>query len=272
MGTGRDRAAAYVARARARSEFHRFDAALQDLAVAQRYGADEATVADERAAVLESIGRYDGALELRQQAWQNDPSFASAAGLASAYASSGLIAEAVRLFADSHKRYRGVSPFPLAMLELRRGHMWLAEGRLTEARGCFVAALTRVPAYAPAAMHLAEIDAANGDLEAAIDGILPVAETSDHPEYADYLGRWLAQARRPHDARRWLQLAATRYDELATRFPEAFADHAADFWLWNDTDPHKALKLAAVNLATRQTPSARALWARADEAVGRLSR
>lgn len=172
--------------------------------------ADEATVADERATVLESIGRYDEALDLRQKAWRNEPSFTSAAGLASAYAASGKVAEAVRLFADSHKRYRGVSPFPLAMLALRRGHMWLAEGQLTRARGCFVAALTRVPAYAPAAMHLPHIDAANGDLEAAINGVLPFAETSDHPEYAGYLGRWLAQARRPHDARRWLQLAATR--------------------------------------------------------------
>ena len=157
------------------------------------------------------------------------------------------------------------------MLALRHGHMWRADGQLTRARGCFVAALTRVPAYAPAVMHLAQIDAANDDLDAAINKVLPFAGTCDDPEYAGYLGRWLIEARRPHDARRWLQSAATRYDELATRFPEAFAEHAADFWLWNDTDPHKALKLAAVTLA-RQTPTARALWARSAEAVSRVSR
>ena len=95
----------------------------------------------------------------------------------------------MRLFADSHKRYRGVSPFPLAMLALRHGHMWLADGQLTRARGCFVAALTRVPAYAPAVMHLAQIDAANDDRDAAINRVLPFAGTCDDPEYAGYLGR-----------------------------------------------------------------------------------
>jgi hypothetical protein len=29
----------------------------------------------------------------------------------------------------------------------------------------------------------------------------------------------------------WRQLAATRYDELIETHPEAFADHAAEFWL-----------------------------------------
>jgi hypothetical protein len=40
---------------------------------------------------------------------------------------------------------------------------------------------------------------------------------------------------------------------------EAFADHAAEFWLTIGGDPERALWLAQHNLSLRQTPRARAL-------------
>jgi len=59
--------------------------------------------------------------------------------------------------------------------------------------------------------------------------------------------------------RRWRQLAATRYDELIAAHPEAFADHAAEYWLPAGADPMKALRLAQINFEVRQTPRARDL-------------
>ena len=38
--------------------------------------------------------------------------------------------------------------------------------------------------------------------------------------------------------------------------PEAFADHAAEFWLAAGGDPEKALSLAQRNLEVRRTPRA----------------
>src|SRR5262249_47028808 len=77
------------------------------------------------------------------------------------------------------------------------------------------------------------------------------------------LAHILADAGRTEEARSWRQRAAERYDELIALHPEAFADHAADFWLGAGADPRKALRLACMNLASRETPRARALLFRA---------
>ena len=66
----------------------------------------------------------------------------------------------------------------------------------------------------------------------------------------------------------WRQVAAARYDELIASHPEAFADHAAEFWLAAGADPDKALRLAKMNLEVRNTPRARALVAQALTANG----
>ena len=46
-------------------------------------------------------------------------------------------------------------------------------------------------------------------------------------------------------------------------FEQAFADHAAEFWLAAGGDPDKALRLAKMNAEVRNTPHARSLLARA---------
>ena len=69
---------------------------------------------------------------------------------------------------QSRSRYRGVSPFPLALLDFQLGLMWMNEGRLDDARRSFEAARRRVPAYAPAQGHLAEVEAELGEIDSAI--------------------------------------------------------------------------------------------------------
>ena len=65
------------------------------------------------------------------------------------------------------------------------------------------------------------------------------------------------------ESRIWRGRAAARYDELIASHPEAFADHAAEFWLAAGADQDKALGLAKMNVEVRNTPSARRLLARA---------
>ena len=142
----------------------------------------------------------------------------------------GQVGEAEDLFTRARSRYRGVSPFPVASLDFRRGLMWLGRRDLTAARAWFDAARRRVPAYAPALGHLAEVDAALGAPAAAIDRLHPLAASSDDPEYAATLAGVLDDMGRPREAEHWRDIAAARYDELVARHPEAFADHAADFW------------------------------------------
>ena len=90
-----------------------------------------------------------------------------------------------------------------------------------------------------------------------------LAVSSDDPDYAAQLARILGDAGRDGESRHWRRLAAARYDELIASHPEAFADHAAEFWLAAGADPDKALRLAKMNLEVRNTPRARALLAQA---------
>jgi tetratricopeptide (TPR) repeat protein len=254
---------AFLARARTRATFHRFAEALADLQAAERLGSDRASLDAERAAIFQALGRYDEALTLRQNAAERRPDFATLGALAGLQAERGQVAEAKRLFTEGRRRYRGGSPFPVALLDFQHGLMWLEQGDLQAARAWFEAAQVRVPAYAPALGHLAEVEAALGEREAAIARLRPLAVSSDDPDYAAQLAGILNEAGQAEEARRWRIKAEARYDELMARHPAAFADHAAEFWLTTGADGQRALQLARQNLEIRQTPRAHALFHRA---------
>ena len=253
---------AVVARARARSRFHRFADALADLDAAQRLGAAPSLVKAERAGVFQAIGRYEAALTIYNEAANGRVDVTLLGALAILHAERGEIVAAEQLFDESRSRYRGVSPFPLALLDFQRGLMWLAQGDLHRALTWFEAAVRRVPAYAPAQGHLAEVEAALGEPEAAIARLLPLTASSDDPDYTASLARILGDAGRAEEAAEWRNKTAARYDELMARHPEAFADHAAEFWL-DAGDAARARRFAQMNLEVRQTPRAHELLARA---------
>jgi tetratricopeptide (TPR) repeat protein len=166
-------------------------------------------------------------------------------------------------YAQALSLYRGVSPFPLALLDFQLGVMWMNVGLLEDARSLFDAALRSVPAYAPARGHLAEVEAKLGEIDSTVSRLHSLVGSSDDPDYAAQLARILAEAGRDDESRHWRRVAAARFDELVANRPEAFADHAAEFWLAAGGDPDKALRLAKLNAQVRNTPRARALLAQA---------
>jgi tetratricopeptide (TPR) repeat protein len=137
---------------------------------------------------------------------------------------------AERTHAEALTRYRGVSPFPVARVDLQHGLKWLQLGDLSRARARFDAAQRRVPAYAPAHGHLAEVEAAMGEREVAIARLRPLVKVADDPHYPASLARILREAGQVEQASAWRNTAAARYEELVARHPEAFADHTAEFW------------------------------------------
>lgn len=259
--------AAFVARARSRATFHRFLDALNDLDVAEGLSQNAETLKLERAAIFQALGRYDEALAIRREAADRRTSFETLGALAGLCAERGEIGTAERLYVESQSLYRGVSPFPLALLNFQCGLMWMNNGRLDNARAWFDAARRRLPAYAKAQGHLGEVEAELGDIETAIGRLYPLAAASDDPDYAAQLARILKKAGRTHESRHWCQLAAARYDELVARHPEAFADHAAEFWLATGGDSIEALRLARMNFEVRKTPRAYELLRRAVSAT-----
>ena len=261
-------ARAFLARARTRGTFHRFNDAMADVDRAEQLLLDAETANGERAAIFQALGRYNEALALREEAVARRASFENVAALVGLHAERGEIEAAERRYAESRSRYRGVSPFPLALLDFQLGLMWMNEGRLDDARNSFEAAWRRVPAYAPAQGHLAEVEAELGEIDSAIARLYPIALASDDPDYAAQLARILGDTDRDAEAGYWRKLAAARYDELVASCPEAFADHAAEFWLAAGADPGKALMLAKFNIDVRNTPRARELLAQAVAASG----
>lgn len=254
---------ALLARARTHAGFHRFNDALADIECAEQLSLDAETANGERAAIFQALGRYDESLVLREEAVKRRASFEHVAALVGLHAERGEIEAAERRYEESRSQYRGVSPIPLALLDFQLGLMWMNEGQLEKARASFNAAQRRVPAYAPAAGHLSEVEAELGEVDSAISRLHSLAKSSDDPDYAAQLARILGDAGRDGESRYWRQVAATRYDELIANHPEAFADHAAEFWLAAGADPVKALQLAKMNVQVRNTPRARALVAQA---------
>lgn len=246
-------------RGRTCGTLHRFSEALTDLDAAERSGAEQDALDAERAAILQAIGSHGDALVLRNKAAKRRRDVTSLGALAVLQAGRGEAEEAERLFAEALRSYRDVSPFPVASLEFRRGLMWLKEGSLPEARKWFDAARRRVPAYAPAQGHLAEVDAALGARWAAIERLRPLALSSDDPDYAASLARVLRDVGHAREADQWRVRAAARYHQLMLRHPAAYAHHAAEFWLGVGGDQQKGLGLARRDRVARETARANAL-------------
>ena len=259
-------AAAYVGRARTRALFHRFTEALDDLDHADRISTQDSAEKQERAAILQALGRYDEALLTYAAVADRRSKFEQAVALAGLWSERGETEIAERFYIESLRSYRGLSPFPLAQIDFQLGVMWMRHERLQQARVYFEAAIRRVPAYAAAQGHLAEVDADLGKPESAIARLIPLATSSDDPDYAAQLARILGEMGRREESVAWHRMAASRYDELTAIHPAAFADHAAEFWLGVGNDPQKGLRLAEFNLRVRQTPRASELLAQALEA------
>jgi tetratricopeptide (TPR) repeat protein len=254
---------AFIARVRTRAYLHRFNEALSDLDTAERLGSTGPELEAERAAILQAIGRYGEAMALRRTATERRADFESAAGLASLHAELGETAAAETWFDESCRRFRSVSPFPIAQLEFQRGHMWLRHGDLECARQWFEAAWQRLPAYAQAEGHLAEVEYELGERNGAIARLRRLASVADDPDYAAQLARMLAETNNVDEADMWRKRAEEQYEQIVARHPAAFADHAAEFWLSVGNEPQRALGLAKFNLKVRNTPRACALVARA---------
>lgn len=219
---------AFLARARMRGTFHRFEEALEDLECASQLGVDAAFLVGERVVDLHQLGRSAEALALCQAATKDHSNFTTLGALAVLHAERGEAEVAESLFTASRACYCSVSPFPLAQLDFQRGRMWLWRDDHRLANAWLASAVRLVPAYAPAQRHLAETEAALGDIDAAIARLRPLIATVDDPEYAAQLARLLAETDL-EEARRWRERSAARHEELAARHPAAFADHAIDF-------------------------------------------
>ena len=237
---------AFLIRAGARAALHSFAQALTDADAAQRLGAGNDKLTALRASVFQGQGRLAEAIALRREAVRIHATTQSLGALAAAEGAQGERDAAERDFDEAVRLYRDSSPFPLAWIDFQRGLLREKTGDLAGARAAYSAALVRLPQYAQAAAHLAGLEAIEGNRARAVQILRPLTSLDD-PEYSGQLAALLSEPER--DAMR--QSARARFDALLARHPEAFADHAARFFL--PFDPHRAFALATLNLGVRRS-------------------
>ncbi|WP_223646250.1 tetratricopeptide repeat protein [Corallococcus sp. EGB] len=254
-------------RARARSAVHRFAEALTDLDAA---GKDDEASSDLRASILVATGHASEAISRLEARVAQRPGYASRSALAGAYAAVGRFTDADRLYSEALADLDTTSPFPYAWIYFARGVMWAEQaGDPARAEPLYARALAHLPEFAMANVHLAELEAARGDVASAMTRLERVVASTHEPEALALLGTLHLRTGAPVRGRSEITAARERFEALLVRQPLAFADHAARFYLGPGADPERAWVLAQQSLEGRQTASAFTLAIEAARATGR---
>jgi tetratricopeptide (TPR) repeat protein len=233
---------------------HRFREASADLDRAQSLRAEPDAVAAQRASIALATGQLPLAQTLAQARAKREPGMATWSALGVTLAETGDGPGAAGAFARALQSYRDTSPFPVAFVDFQVGLLGERAGDLTGAAERYQAVIRRLPGHSQAAVHLAGIEMALGRLDAADEALRTLLPEASDPEIA---ATRAALARRRGDlaaAAREESAARNRYHVLLERHPDAFADHAARFFL--DREPAEALRWAEHNLEVRQTADA----------------
>ncbi|MBK8068380.1 MAG: hypothetical protein IPK27_12345 [Rhodanobacteraceae bacterium] len=183
---------------------------------------------------------------------------------------SGDPAGAAQWYRAAQDLYTDVDPLPLAWLYTQQGIALLRHGQCARARVFFSAALARLPRYYLAAEHLAECEAELGELEAARSRYLAVIEQTGNPEFLAALAAVEVRRGDARAAGAAREAAHAGYRQLLARWPAAYAQHAAEFYL-DDGQVDRAHALALRNLELRQDIGSLILLAQTAAASGDLA-
>ena len=267
IAMSRDDAAAFFIRAQLSGRFHRFEEANEFLARARGAGHKREEIDREQAALLQATGKYAEALLLRERLAKVEPGIQTLGALASLLAEMGSWSAAEACYKAALDVDRGVSPLPCAQLLFEWGVHAMRRGQLDQAESRFAALTLILPAHVPGRGHRAEVALERGQLDRALALITPLLEITDDPEYRATYAQILAARGEYRAATHEAEHAATAYERLLARRPEAYADHAAAFFMGLGNRPQRAVELAAANWKLRDTPRARSLLSRAQRSA-----
>jgi tetratricopeptide (TPR) repeat protein len=258
-----DGAAALGIRARLAERFHRFGEAHALLDRALSVGGPSREIDTTRAALLQATGKFREALALRQTLAADDPGIHTIGALATLLAEMDQWAAAESFYAAALDADTGVSPLPCGQLLFEWGVSAMRRGELDRAETALVELDAILPWHVPGRGHRAEIALRRGSLDLALALVTPLLESTDDPEYRATYAEILAAGGDHRAAASAAERAAADYDSLLARRPEAYADHAAAFFMGIGNRPLLALALAGKNWALRDTPRSRSLLTRA---------
>ena len=265
-----DTARALHIRARLAERFHRFQEARALLDAALAAGHPEHEIDVTRAALLQASGKYSAALVLRERLARDDHGIHTLGALASLLAEMDQEAAAETCYAAALDADDHMSPLPCGQLLFEWGVSAMRRGDLERADELFVALDALLPMHVPGRGNRAEVALARGQLDIAAALIAPLVELSDDPKYHATYAKVLAARGEREAAGIEAERAAAHYEVLLARRPEAYADHAAAFFMGIGNRPQLALELASANWKRRDTPRSRRLLVRALRARGKF--
>lgn len=243
---------------RALSAVHQFTEARAALEHVKPLARDPSEWEDLEATLDEATGNFARSTPVREAATQGFPNAAKLTELAGSYAAQGRTQDAIALIPKAAAAIHNNPPGFIAWLLFQWGRIYELAGETATARDFFAKAHDKLPGYLEATAHLALAMAETGDRDGAKKLVDAALVDNRHPELLG-LAVQLGHTELTDEAKR-------EWERYVAALPLAFSDHAARFYL--TVDPARALALAKVNLANRDTPEARALVGEAALAAG----
>ncbi|MEJ7599331.1 MAG: hypothetical protein WKG01_15600 [Kofleriaceae bacterium] len=234
---------AWQARVAALSRVHRFAAAREALARVRTLAGDPADWQELAAVLDEATGEHVRVAGYRADQARLYPSPRTLTHHAANLALAGELDQAIAIVPRAAAIIRDNPASLVSWLLVQWGRLYSAKGEHAAARRFYAEAHARQPLSIEAVTLLAaSIHATGGDARSVLAAAL--ADQPAHPELLALAGK---------------RAEATQAWELHVKLlPEAYADHAARFFL-ADGAPARALTLARANAANRDTAEARAL-------------
>jgi len=247
---------AYVLAAQIASLVHKFDQATQYLVRAKELGAPAHDLLRQQLSIDHAIGHnWKDVFDTRLRLSAQNPSLQNLVALGALYAEMGLYQEAENSYLRAITEDREHSPFSLAWACFQLGVLFgetLEPAQPATAQYWYEQALSYMPRYTHARVHLAELHLDAGRLGTALDLLLPIQDNED-PEVSWRLAQLYEQKGEAHEASQHLARTQRNFEGVLSRHELAFADHAVDFYLEEGDNPEKALQLAMLNLDNRAT-------------------
>ena len=236
-----------LARARVLAALHRWPEALTALDAAA--GVPAENVARVRATILLATGRCAEASASWPEA--RYPADITVRGAIEQHVGRPGVAEA--LFERARTHFDDVSALTFGFLDFERARAYEREGDNARAHVYLEDAIEVFPEYAHAAVHLAPLVPP----QRALDVLAVVERRATDPDVFSAHADALRRLKRDDEARDMASRARQRYEAMLVKHPEAFADHAARFFLGAGGDVTRATVLA--KSAAERSPTEEAL-------------
>jgi hypothetical protein len=247
---------AYVLAAQIASLVHKFDQAAQYLVQAKKLGASAHGLLRQQLSIDHAIGHnWKDVFDTRLRISVQSPNLQNLVALGALNAEMGLYPEAERSYLRAIAEDREHSPFSLAWACFQLGVLFgetLEPAQPASAQYWYEQALSYMPPYTHARVHLAELHLDAGRLDTALNLLLPIQDSED-PEVSWRLAQLYERKGEVHKTSHYLARTLKSFERLLSGHVLAFADHAVDFYLEEGDNPAKALQLALLNLDNRAT-------------------